>query len=245
VSIGLPEAEKGNQSFNAILTIVVRVTKYAYNNSRSSVTGRSLNYFMFGFDCSIRLDVADNIPRGRIPAALDRVTKLHQLREDLRDKLLAARERMKRYYDARHTPKQFKRGDFVKLSTANLKLKSGKLRPRWVGPFRVLERIGGQAYRLALPAEYSRLHDVFPIQLLEAHHPRDPKNLLPMPELEEEQEEWEVEEVRGVRKQGQQLYYLVKWAGWPSEYNSYEPAEHLANAQGAVRQFERQRKRKR
>jgi len=130
----------------------------------------------------------------------------------------------------------------VKLSTANLKLKDGKLRPRWVGPFRVIERIGGQAYRLALPDEYSRLHDVFPIQLLEKYHPRSDGNLLPMPELEDDQEEWEVEEVRGVRKVGQQRFFLVKWVGWPSEYNSYEPEEHMENAQGAIRAFERKRK---
>ena len=93
-----------------------------------------------------------------------------------------------------------------------------------------MERIGGQIYRLALSDEYSRLYDVFPIQLLEKYRPRDDGNLLPMPELDNEQEEWEVEEVRGTRKVGQQKFYLVKWAGWPSEYNSYEPEEHMENA---------------
>ena len=167
------------------------------------------------------------------------VTKLHELREDLREKLLSARERMKKYYDQRHTPKQFRRGDLVKLSTTHLKLKSGKLGPRWVGPFRILERIGGQAYRLALPEEYSRLHNVFPIQLLEQFHPREDTALLPMPELEDNEEEWEVEEVRGMRKAGQKKFYLVKWAGWPSEYNSYEPEEHMENAWRAVKAFEK------
>ena len=142
---------------------------------------------MFGFDCSIRLDVADNVPRGRIPAAYDRINKLHELREDLRDKLTTAQKRIKKYYDQRHIPMQFKRGELVKLSTANLKLKdNSKLRPRWVGPFRVMERISGQTYRLALPDEYSRLHNVFPIQLLEKYRPRDDGNLLPMPELDDE-----------------------------------------------------------
>ena len=119
------------------------LAQYAYNNSRSFVIGKSPNYFIFGFDCSIRLDIADNVLKGKIPAAYNRVTKLHKLREDLWDKLAAARERIKKYYDQRHTPMQFKHGELVKLSTANLKLKKGKLRSRWVGPFRVMERIGG------------------------------------------------------------------------------------------------------
>ena len=63
-----------------------------------------------------------------------------------------------------------------------------------------------------------------------------------MPKLKDDQEEWEVEEVRGVRKVGQQRFFLVKWTGWPSEYNSYEPEEHMGNAQGAIWAFEKKRK---
>ena len=70
---------------------------------------------------------------------------------------------MATYYDKRHVPKQFRVGDLIKLLTRYLKLKNAKLVSRWVGPFRVIERMGGQAYRLALLAQYSRLHDVFPM----------------------------------------------------------------------------------
>ena len=35
---------------------------------------------------------------------------------------------------------------------------------------------------------------------------------------------------------------LVKWAGWPSEYNSYEPASHLTNAPKLVADFEQRHK---
>lgn len=45
--------------------------------------------------------------------------------------------------------------------------------------------------------------------------------------------------------EGRNTYYLVKWAGRPSEYNSYEPAAHLANAPDAVAAYERKLKRKR
>jgi len=153
---------------------------------------------------------------------------------------------MTRYYNAEHVPKQFRVGDFVKLSTKNLKFKCRKLSPRWIGPFRVLERIGGQAYRLALPSKYSRLHDVFPIQLLEGYRRRvDDDGLMAMPDLEDPPDEWEVEEVLDKQKLDGAMHYLVKWVGWPSEYNSYEPADYLANAPDAVAAFERRLKRKR
>src|SRR5271154_1928275 len=99
---------------------------------------------------------------------------------------------MAAYDNARHVPKKFQAGSFVKLSTKNLRLKCPKLAPRWIGPFRVLERIGGQAYRLALPEKYARLHSVFPVQILEAYrHRYDDAELMKMPDLEDPQDEWE------------------------------------------------------
>ena len=78
----------------------------------------------------------------------------------------------------------------------------------------MLERIRGQAYRIALPAKYARLHNVFPVQLLENYRRReDDDNLMAMPDLEDPQDEWEVEEVRDKRKVKDTIQYLVKWAG--------------------------------
>ena len=222
------------------------LAQFAYNNSRNHTTKASPNRLLHGFDCEIRVDVADNVSKRRIPAALDRIKKLHQLRQDLRLRLVEAQERMTIYYNARHVPKQFKVKDFVKLSTKHLKLKYPKLSPRWIGPFRVLERIGGQAYRIALPNKYARLHPVFSVQMLEHYHRRDNAELtaMPMPDLEESPDEWNVEEVRDKRRIKGVIHYLVKWEGWPSEYNSYEPASHLAGAPKAILNYERKVKRK-
>jgi len=86
------------------------------------------------------------------------------------------------------------------LSTKNLRLKAvlGKLVLKFVGPFRVLDRVGSLAYRLYLPDKYDRLHNVFPVSLLEPYIHRAGQEPLPMPELEDD-EEWEVEEIRDKR----------------------------------------------
>ena len=57
---------------------------------------------------------------------------------------------------------QFQTGELVKLSTKNLCIKIRKLALRWIGPFRIAERIGQQAYRLVRLEAHRRLHDVFP-----------------------------------------------------------------------------------
>jgi hypothetical protein len=212
----------------------------------NAATKTTPNNLLYGMDCSIRLhlDVADNASRERIPEARARVEKLHELRRKLRERLAEANERMAKYYNRNHIPKQFKKGQLVKLSTKNIRLKYPKLAPRWIGPFRVIERIGGQAYRLALPEKYSRLHDVFPVQLLEDYHLRGQDiDFLPMPDLEEDEDEWEVQEVRDAKKIDGIQHYLVKWAGWPSEYDSWEPAHHLKNAPRKIREFEASLKR--
>ena len=48
-----------------------------------------------------------------------------------------------------------------------------------------------------------------------------------------------MEEVLDKRKMEGTLYYLVKWTGWPSEYNSYELTSYLENAPNDIRAFER------
>ena len=76
------------------------LAQFAYNNSRNYTTGMSPNRLLFGFDCNIRMDIADNVIERRIPAAYDRVQKLYELRQKLRERLVDAQERMARYYNA-------------------------------------------------------------------------------------------------------------------------------------------------
>nr|GFA20259.1 putative reverse transcriptase domain-containing protein [Tanacetum cinerariifolium] len=44
--------------------------------------------------------------------------------------------------------------------------KKGKLNPRYVGPFKVLEKVGDVAYKLDLPEELSRVHNTFHVSNL-------------------------------------------------------------------------------
>ena len=49
--------------------------------------------------------------------------------------------------------------------------KRGKLSPRYIGPFEVLERVGEVAYRLALPLSLVGVHTVFHVSMLRKHTP--------------------------------------------------------------------------
>lgn len=219
--------------------------QYACNNAVSSTTGQSPHYALMGYEPQFRLSLEAERQQEEAPNASARIQKLHQVREQLKDNWRKATETQAKYYNKRHVPLTLRRGDLVGLATKNLRVKEGKrkLIPRYIGPLRILETIGKQAYRLALPEKYSRLHNVFHISLLEPWNRRsnERKDTLPMPDLADEDDEYEVEEVKDQKQTREGDYYLVKWKGWPSEYNQWLPAEDMENAPQAIAAFKKQK----
>ncbi|GJR29670.1 putative reverse transcriptase domain-containing protein [Tanacetum coccineum] len=83
----------------------------------------------------------------------------------------AARDRQKSYADVRRKPLEFQVGDRVMLKVSPWKGvvrfgKRGKLNPRYIGPFKVLAKVGTVAYRLELPQQLSRVHSTFHVSNL-------------------------------------------------------------------------------
>nr|GEZ18123.1 putative reverse transcriptase domain-containing protein [Tanacetum cinerariifolium] len=84
----------------------------------------------------------------------------------IKQRLQAARDRQKSYADIRRKPLEFQVGDKVMLKVSPWKGvvrfgKRGKLNPRYIGPFKVLAKVGTVAYRLKLPQQLSRVHSTF------------------------------------------------------------------------------------
>ncbi|GJX39858.1 putative reverse transcriptase domain-containing protein [Tanacetum coccineum] len=97
----------------------------------------------------------------------------------IKQRMQAARDRQKSYADLKHKPMDFQVGDKVMLKVSPWKGvvrfgKRGKLNPRYVGPFKVLEKVGGVAYKLELPQELSREHNTFHVSNLKKCHANEP-----------------------------------------------------------------------
>ncbi|GKB47011.1 putative reverse transcriptase domain-containing protein [Tanacetum coccineum] len=91
----------------------------------------------------------------------------------------AARDRQKSYVDLKRKPMEFQVEDNVMLKVSPWKGvvrfgKRGKLNPRYVGPFKVLEKVGEVAYKLELPEELSRVHNTFHVSNLKKCHADEP-----------------------------------------------------------------------
>ena len=61
--------------------------------------------------------------------------------------------------------------------------KRGKLSPRLIGPFEILERVGTVAYRLALPPSMSDVDEVFHVSMLRRYTP-DPAHVVDWREID-------------------------------------------------------------
>jgi hypothetical protein len=106
----------------------------------------------------------------------------------VRESLKVAQTRQKSYADKRRRDLSFEVGDFeyLKVSpmrgTRRFKVK-GKLAPRFVGPFKIIDRKGEVAYQLELPPQLSDVQDVFRVSQLKKCL-RVPEEQLPMEELD-------------------------------------------------------------
>ncbi|GKC90170.1 putative reverse transcriptase domain-containing protein [Tanacetum coccineum] len=105
----------------------------------------------------------------------------------IRQRLQAARDRQRSYANVRRKPLEFQVGDRVMLKVSPCKgvirfRKQGKLNLRYIGPFKILERIGPVAYKLELPKELSNAHSTLHVSNL-TKCLSDESLVIPMKEL--------------------------------------------------------------
>ncbi|GJT73175.1 putative reverse transcriptase domain-containing protein [Tanacetum coccineum] len=89
----------------------------------------------------------------------------------IKKRIQAARDRQKSYANRRRNPLEFEVGDKVMLKMSPWKGvirfgKRGKLNPRYIGPFRIIAKVGTLADRLELPEQLSRVHSTFHVSNL-------------------------------------------------------------------------------
>nr|GEX70245.1 putative reverse transcriptase domain-containing protein [Tanacetum cinerariifolium] len=89
----------------------------------------------------------------------------------IKERLKMTRDHQKSYANNRPKPPEFNVGDRVLLKLSPWKGvvrfdKKGKLAPRFVGPFEIVEQVDSVAYRLRLPQELNKIHNMFHVSNL-------------------------------------------------------------------------------
>jgi hypothetical protein len=159
--------------------------EFSYNNSYQATLKMSPFEALYGRKC-------------RTPLYLDQTGERHffgpkliQEAEEqvriIRENLRVAQTRQKSYADNRRRPLEFEEGEHVYLKVSPLRgmrrfKVTGKLSPRFIGPFRIFRRVGEMAYQLELPDNLSDVYNVFHVSQLKKCL-RVPEKQLPIEEL--------------------------------------------------------------
>ncbi|GKB55538.1 putative reverse transcriptase domain-containing protein [Tanacetum coccineum] len=106
----------------------------------------------------------------------------------IKSRIQAARDRQKSYADIRRKPLEFQIGDKVMLKVSPWKGvirfgKWGKSNPRYIGPIKIIAKVGTVAYRLELPEQLSRVHRTFHVSNLKKCMADEPLTL-PLDEIQ-------------------------------------------------------------
>ncbi|KAG8483076.1 hypothetical protein CXB51_021971 [Gossypium anomalum] len=151
---------------------------------------------------------------------------------------MIASDRKKSYANLKRKEIEFQVGDIVFLKVSPWKKvprfgRRGKLSPCIIGPYEVTERVGSVAYRLALPPELEKIHDVFHVSMLHQYR-SDPSHVIAPTEVEiypdmtygEESVKILAREVKQLRNKSITLVKVL-WHRHGVEEATWEPEETI------------------
>ena len=223
------------------------------NNTSSTATGKTPNELACGFTLNRPADLVHWPPT----LSTDVLTPL-QLRKEAKDSVDFAHLAYKENYDRTHQPLFLEVNDLVLLRLHRgykIPATEGiitKLTQQYVGPFRIIEKVGRLAYRLQVPPHW-KIHPVFTVAQLEPYTIGDPfeRELPPQPpairadrdQSPEEAEHLLPEKIlrkRIVKKgKGAMTEYLIRWKERGPEYDQWKNAKTLDDtAKSLVKEYE-------
>lgn len=166
------------------------------------------------------------------PTADTRLRDLAEAQKEAQAALEIANDWMKQAYDRYHAEAPvLSPGEDVWLDGKNVPVSgTRKLSDKWLGPYKILERIKEtDDYKLALPTSM-RIHPSFHVSLLRKREPDEIPGRVqppPRPVKVRGQTEYVVESIEDTRLYYGLRQYLVKWEGYTPDNNMWEPEDNL------------------
>jgi hypothetical protein len=246
--------ERFNRTLASMLTPFVNENKDNWDSL--------LPYMLFSYNTSIQesskyspFEILFGGRKPKLPQQIDlnedkldienMIQKATIIKKNAQKNLVESQERQKRYHDQNFKAKEFEEHDLIMLKNPTAK----KLDPKYIGPFRILQKINKLNYKIELPSG-SRMDDVVHVSRMkkvsEKTNPSLPKpSEIPSSQLEKEIH-YEIEKVLDKKfmksnDNKRRLYYFIKWKGYTSDYNTWEPKSELGNAKEIIKQFEKGR----
>jgi hypothetical protein len=140
------------------------LAEFSYNNSYHASLKMAPFEALYGQRCRTPLNWSEAGERTLF--GTDLVKDAEERVEVIRENLKLAQMRQKSYHDKGTTPRHYEVGDYAYLKVSPTKSVQrfgvkGKLAPRYIGPYEIIEECGPVAYRIRLPDRFSTVHNVF------------------------------------------------------------------------------------
>src|ERR1700677_125096 len=146
----------------------------------------------------------------------------------------------------------FRRGDgpilkvsdkvYIDVSDYTTDRPSKKFSDKRIGPYLILEVINDNAFKLKLPSSM-KIHPVFTRSKLQLYSPPTipGQSITPQgPVVIEGEERYNIEAILNSKPTRGKLFYLIKWEGWSTKHNTWEPESHLNEARKFIEKFNRE-----
>jgi len=162
------------------------LAEFAYNNSYQASIQMAPYEALYGRKCKTPVCWTE-LGEDKLVGP-DLVKQAEEKVKSIKANLKVASDRQKSYADLKRKEIEYGIGDkvFLKVSPWKKVLRfgrKGKLSPRFIGPYEVIERVGPVAYRLALPPELDKIHNVFHVSMLRRYR-SDPSHVISREEIE-------------------------------------------------------------
>ena len=147
----------------------IPLVEFVYNNSFQSSIGMAPYEALYRRKCRTPLCWTELSEKKIIGP--DLIQETEEKVKIIKERLKVVTDRQKFYVDMRRKDIRYEIGEKVYLKVSPWKKvmrfgKKGKLSPRFIGPYEVIEKVGPVAYRLALPPELEKIHNVFHVSML-------------------------------------------------------------------------------
>ena len=219
------------------------LVEFAYNNSYQATICMAPYEALYGRRCRSPIHwhepgekklLKDQLNMQKGPDLIQQMVDKVQV---IRQRMLEAQSRQKSYADHRRRELSFEVGDRVFLKVSPMRGvmrfgKRGKLSPRFIGPFEILERIGDVAYRIALPPTLA-VHDVFHVSMLRKYiydpsHVLDVAQLPMNDELEYEEKPLKILDTKEHQLRNRTIRYVkVQWSNHSDAEATWEAEEEM------------------
>ncbi|WVZ52030.1 hypothetical protein U9M48_003125 [Paspalum notatum var. saurae] len=212
------------------------LAEFAYNNSYQKSLDMAPFEALYGRRCRTALNWSE--PGERVTFGPDLVTQAEEQVKFIHDNLKRAQSRQKSYSARRRRPLIFEKDDhvYLKVSPMNGVHRfgvNGKLAPRYIGPFKIIEQCGPVAYRLELPPHLAAVHGVFHVSQLKKclrvpEEVIDTSQIQIQPDLTYQEQPIKIldQKQRSTRRRTIN-FYKVQWSSHSEEEATWEQEEFL------------------